>query len=191
MKKIDKILTHFGDALSRKKICLLSHVVFNLTIVWTPGPNHKLIESSKVVKFHPCSCHSIIWNVGNGLWLSKRWVMVVEVVDGKSKLKRYKFGCSKKRVLIALNISSPIYQRWVNLWFEYGLGGNIAWQSTTNAILIFVKRRDINFQVREKSPQYQTYNIVMQNCLSYWNCICLPYTKGLITPTTHGTIRLQ
>ena len=32
MKKIDKILTHFGDALCRKYIFFLSHVVFNLTI---------------------------------------------------------------------------------------------------------------------------------------------------------------
>ena len=39
MKKIDKILTHFGDALCKKYI-FLSHVVFNLTIEWNPPGIH-------------------------------------------------------------------------------------------------------------------------------------------------------
>ena len=42
MKKIDKILTHFGDALCKKFFLKIkikqnkSHMVFNLTIEWTP-----------------------------------------------------------------------------------------------------------------------------------------------------------
>ena len=35
-KKIDKILTHFGDALCKFLFLFLSHVVFNLTIEWIP-----------------------------------------------------------------------------------------------------------------------------------------------------------
>ena len=35
MKKLNKILTHFGDPLCRKYIYILLHVVFNLTMEWT------------------------------------------------------------------------------------------------------------------------------------------------------------
>ena len=47
MKKIDKLLTHFGDALckSRFYFYFLSYVVFNLTIECTPGDLTRLINS--------------------------------------------------------------------------------------------------------------------------------------------------
>ena len=46
-KIIDKILTHFGDALCKKYIFIYiwSHVVFNLTIEWTPQEFHQCIRN--------------------------------------------------------------------------------------------------------------------------------------------------
>lgn len=34
-------------------------------------------------------------------------------------------------------------------------------------MIFFVKRSDINFQACEKSPQYQTFTTLVQNCLSW------------------------
>ena len=54
-KRIDKILTHFGDALC-KKYFFLSHVVFNLTMECTPrGMDKKSTEK--------WWSRSIVWTV--------------------------------------------------------------------------------------------------------------------------------
>ena len=64
-KTIDKILTHFGDILC-KFFFLISHVVFNLTIKWTPREKikHVFFEEDPIVVSNEAieTTQKVVWH---------------------------------------------------------------------------------------------------------------------------------